>query len=511
MIKVPVWKLRIIFFITGFIFIVCMVTLAAAEPVDEEASPVTSTENSFEDFAEDDSLEDFEEGEEFEDISIDLSAYQSESQESSFYTFGGFIKEDLGYSFEHKADDIHLSKIRTTVNLSADFKLFSDWKSKIVWNGFYDYAYENHGREKFNDQVLETNEAESEIRDLFLDGSITHWMRFKIGRQIIAWGESDMWQINDMANPRDSIELGMVDLEDARIPITATKLSFYLNTWEMNLVAFHENRGNKLPAQGSEFDIYQTLISNGVTIEDEELPSDTEAMIRIFKTFNGGDISFIWSDVYDDTPHLDFEKLTIFGNRPILVSLTPRHKRIQTIGFSGNCVTGSWLFKTELARKSNTAIARSDVMAQVQFLAATTSSVTLTKESNAIAAWSEKDVSQWMLGFEYNGFDDITISLEAVVDKVEEYESTLTGNDISNKVTLNLSHKAFNDLLNTRLVWVRFSENGGDLGRINIDYDLVDALNVSGGIVVYEAADTSARLYPYRENDRLFAAIKYSF
>jgi len=511
MMQLPYYKLLMTFFISSFLIVTCMTIPAIVESAELETQQVSDDDDTTDGFEEDDSLEGFDESDDFEDVSVDLTAIQSKSQTRSFYTLGGFIKEDLGYSYGHEPDDIILSKIRTTVNLSADFRLFSDWTSKIVWNGFFDYAYENFGREKFNDEILETNESESEIRDLFLDGSVTHWMRFKIGRQIIAWGQSDMGQINDMANPRDSRELGTVDLEDSRIPVTSTKLSFYLNTWELNLVALHEIRGNKLPAQGSEFDIFQTITSNGITVEDEELPTETEAMIRIFKSFNGGDISFIWSDVYSDSPHLDFEKLTIYNNRPIAFSLTPRHKRIQTIGFSGNWVTGSWLFKTELARKSNTAIARSDILTQVKQVASTTSSFTFNKDSNAITPWEEKDLTQWMLGFEYGGFDDITLSLETIIDKVENFEETLTGSEMSNMITLNLSHQALNDLLTTRLVWVRFSENNGDLGRINIDYDLIDALNISGGIVVYEATETTAKLYPYRNNDRLFAALKYSF
>ncbi|MCG8336112.1 MAG: hypothetical protein MJE63_16485, partial [Proteobacteria bacterium] len=179
----------------------------------------------------------------FGDIEVNLDDIDLSATEPSAVTFGGFIKEEVDYS--HAYDDPDYSKIRTTLNLNLDWKIATDWKAKIIWNGFYDYSYAYRGRDEFNDETLETYESESELRETFVDGGLTNWFRIKFGRQIIAWGQSEASQITDVANPRDLRELGMVDLEDSRVPVTATKLSFLFGSLELNAVAIHEIRANK--------------------------------------------------------------------------------------------------------------------------------------------------------------------------------------------------------------------------------------------------------------------------
>jgi len=446
----------------------------------------------------------------------DLRQTETEGVEDRFILFGGFFKEDLGYSYENDETYPKWSKIRSILNLNIDFNLTSEWRAKAVWNGFYDYAYSHFGKENFSSDTLESYESESEIRDLFLDGALSSWLRIKIGRQIIAWGQSDVEQITDMANPRDLRELGMVDIEDARVPILASKISLQINTWETNLVAIHEFRPNKTPTEGSEFDPLAALRENFVIL-DEEVPENnlenTEYLVRVFKTFNGGDFGIVWADVHDDGYHLDFESYDALQNQ---LSLTPRHRRVQSGGFSGNLVKGSWLFKTEFAKKTGVAIARNaaDIAKQIMATATVaqmTGNTYYNRESQIIATWSEKDLLQIMLGFEYSGLDDFTISLEGDLEKIEAYDDNLGSREISGSASLHISYTALNDTFAANFFLFHLTDDNGNVYRINLDYDLIDALNASGGWVVYDASETDAMIYPFRKNDRLFAALKYSF
>jgi len=422
------------------------------------------------------------------EIKIDMAAIRTEGEVSP-YTFGGFIREEIGYSHAH--DDPDFSKIRTTLNLSLDAKFFDDWKGKFVWNGFYDYAYSRQGREKFTDETLDAYESESEIRDFYLDGPLTDWLRVKAGRQIIAWGESDTAQITDMANPRDLREIGMVDIEDARIPVAATKLSALLDSWEFNFVVIHEFRTNKIGTEGSEFDLLGGLRKSGATIEDEDLPEknkQTETLFRVFKSFNGGDFSLVWADTFNDSFYLD---------RKSSGALVPKYKRVKTLGASGNFVSGSWLFKAELAKKFGKALALSQ--AEVQGL----------KSGERI--WSEKDVLEGMIGADYSGISDLTITIEATGEKILAYDDALNDREIGGGFSLRLAHAALNDTLKSTLFWVHYTDNNGDVIRADVSYDLIDALQVSGGVINYLASEPDAVVYPFRDNDRIFASIKYSY
>ncbi|MCP4751656.1 MAG: DUF1302 domain-containing protein, partial [Proteobacteria bacterium] len=494
------------------------------ESDDDSLEGFEDDDDSLEGFEDDDdSLEGFEDEGEIEDVSIDVKSLTITPMEPSFFSFGGFIREDIAYSYQR--DDPDLSRIRSTLNLNADVKLFADWKIKMVWNGFFDYAYSRIGRDRFTDETLDTYESDSEIRDFFIDGSIFDWLRFKVGRQIIAWGESESTQITDMANPRDMTELGMVDIEDARIPVTATKFSILYDAWEVNLVAIGEIRPNKIPAEGSEFDMFQPLRTLPIIeIEDEETPKseahNTEVLFRLFKSFNGGDVSFVWADVYDDFPHLDFNGLELEAlppQSPVRFSpklrLIPRHKRIKTLGFSGNKASGSWLFKAELARQMGKALARDDFLTQLEDAQNTLllGKRFFSSDTELIKTWSEKDLLHLMAGFEYSGMDDLSIGLEAFAEKIEDYQDYLMDRETGGSISLILTYTALNDTLNARLFWLRFSRGEGDVVRVNVDYDIVDALNVSGGFIVYEATDEESTLHLYKNNDRVFAALKYSF
>jgi uncharacterized protein DUF1302 len=503
-----------------FLILFCILSLAAMQTTAVYADTMDSQEIESADTEED--LAGFDEDEDFgfsdDSDSDELSSVQDETEdaEGRLLSFGGFFKEDIGYSYEHEENQSDFSKIKSVLNLSLDLKVSEDWRMKGVWNSTYDYAYTYFGRDKFTKETLDAYETESEIRDLYLDGSLSGWLKLQFGRQIIAWGESELEQIVDLANPRDSRELGMVDVEDARIPVFATNVTLLFDSFGVNLVAIHEIRSNKAPADGSEFDPLAGL-RNVFDIKEEEVPDseydNTEYLIRVFKSFNGGDVGLFWADVYQDSYHLDFESFDASIN---LLSMTPRHKRIQSIGFSGNLVRGPWLFRTEMAMKTRVAVARNQENLSAQIMQTVMSSgITGTtfysRETQVITTWSEKDLLQCMLGFDYSGFENITFSVEGNLEIIKDHEDKLNSAENSGSLIFHLKHTAMNDTLTSDLFWFHLTEENGDLYRINLDYDLNDALTLSGGAVVYEASKEDAQVYPFRKNDRLFSAIKYSF
>ncbi len=484
----------------------------AQAPVDEDEADSNSQVEDFEEEGQDDdnSFDDeFSLDDEVE--TIDVDSIVGSSTKVSNFLFRGFFKEDLAYS--HAKKESYFSKIKSTLNLTLDWKISDRWKFKGNWNGFYDAAYENKGRDEFSDETLEAYETESEIREFYVDGSLPNQLYLKAGRQVIAWGESKASQITDMANPRNQRELGLIDLEDARIPVTATKLVALFDTLEFSLVAIHEIRGNKNAVEGSEFDPFISIRNAGIAVRDEELPDsdldNTESLFRAYKSFNGGDVSLVWADTFDDSIHLDFYELSFGGPTPALI-LTPKHKRIKTVGATGNMVAGAWLFKAELAKKWDKAIARNDFTGQLQMLSVPASGK-YSEESGVIKMWKAMDVVEGMIGIDYSGISNLTITVEAAGNKIENYESNLSPEELSSVLTLIFNYSAWNDTLQTKFTGILFSDNNGSVYRGNVEYDIIDALTVSGGLIYYEAPDANAMLKPYESNDKVFTSLKYSF
>lgn len=480
------------------------------------ATPKTADEeNDADEYTEDFEEADSDENDSFEDEepieSIDIEAITASSAKDSDFVISGFFKEDLAYT--HASEYPDYSKIKSTLNLTLDWKLSEQWKFKGNWNGFYDYAYEREGREDFTNETLEAYESESEIRVFYLDGTLANQLYLKTGRQIITWGESSTSQITDMANPRYQRELAMVDLEDARLPVVATKLSALFGTLDLSFAVVHEIRGNKNAVKGSEFDPYASIRAAGVTVREEEVPDssvkNSEFLFRAYKSLNGGDISLILADTYDDSPYLDFYELSYSGSTASL-TLTPKHKRIKTAGLTGNLVSGSWLFKSEIAKKWNKALARSDYAEQISTLISQCY-LTCQEDSEAVKMWSNKNVIEGMIGLEYSGISDFKIALEAAGDRIENYESNLSSKELSGMVTLIIDYSTWNDTLRVKLMAVRLSNDNGDVMRASFEYDIIDALTVSAGVIYYEADNSDALLIPYERNDKYYSSLKYSF
>ena len=142
------------------------VNLTWAQEVAEElpeGEEEKEEEEDLEGFEDEDGFDDFGDGEDdgFAEIKIDVQAVPA--TETKSYSLGGFIREELAYSYLKPAsefafvrEEAELSKIRTVLNLSFDWKINKDWKLKISGNAFYDDYYRQKGRDDFPDETLVT-------------------------------------------------------------------------------------------------------------------------------------------------------------------------------------------------------------------------------------------------------------------------------------------------------------------------------------------------------------------
>ena len=101
------------------------------------------------------------------------------------------------------------------------------------------------GRDNYTDDVLDDYEKELEFDEVYLQGSVTNDMDLKAGRQIVVWGRSDNIRITDVLNPLDLRWPGLVEIEKLRLPVTMTKLDYYIKGWSLSGIALHEVRYNK--------------------------------------------------------------------------------------------------------------------------------------------------------------------------------------------------------------------------------------------------------------------------
>jgi len=290
-------------------------------------------------------------------------------------------------------------------------------------------------------------------------------------------------------NPVDNREPGVVDIEDIRLPLTMSRLDYYFGDWSLSGIAIHEIRFNKDPVYGSEFYPFPA------PPPPDRIPEDggpnTEYAASLSGIFTGFDLAFYWARIFDDQAHA----ASLTGDLNPEGCFAPggcefRHSRLTMVGSAFNVALGNWLLKMEAASFDG-----------LEFFS-------LPGEK-----FRRLDA---LLGFEYAGITDTTISFEAVERHLLDFDPALKAppdNALEDVNQYVLAYRA--DLLRQRLhvvalaIFFGSSGNEGGVRRLSATYDLFDAFSVTGGVVTYHPGNTL--LDAAQDNDRLIFEAKYSF
>ncbi len=482
-----------------FVLAISFAGLFAGVIAAEETKGEESFEEDFDgDFVEDSAF-DLKEG----DFALDgeLAEAEKELVEEKSYTYNGSFSQKTAYSYQHEDADITLMRSELNLELTAAPPQ-SSWKTKINWTGSYDLAYRLEGRDDFNRETLDAYETDSELNELYLDIDFTSWLNLRAGRQFFSWGETAIKQISDIGNPRDFRELGLQDLDEVRLSAAASKLTFYGNDWEYNMIAIHEIRPDEFGTEGSEFDPYLAVRNAQVIIEDDEEPAsslkNTEFLTRLFLSGHLGDINLYWSRIFEDSPVLDLADVNLQTGQ---VRFTPRYKRIHAYGLFGNFVAGNFLLKYDLARKTELPLMRStnNIFTQIN------------SDPFNVQSFETKNVRQWMLGFDYSGIDETSVVFEYSGQYIEDHHPDLANEKINHEVSLYISHDMLHDTLVSTFWWSHDLKEHANLYKIESAYAYTDELKFTAGFSGFIVHNENNFYYPYRNNDRIYLSVQYDF
>ena len=258
-----------------------------------------------EEVTEDDILEGFED--ETEETAV-LGTKKSSIPD--WLSIDGYFKISSVYSYlSHDAAGTDtnwhgLTRLRSELKLELDADLSKNWQARVSGHGFYDFAYAVNGRDNYTDDVLDEYEKELEFDEVYLQGSVTNDLDLKAGRQIVVWGRSDNIRITDVLNPLDLRWPGLVDIEKLRLPVTMTKLDYYIKGWSLSGIALHEVRYNKNPEFGSDFFPGLQPLPGKESPPEGFAIDNTQFAASLNGIFQGWDVSFYVADIYAREGHL---------------------------------------------------------------------------------------------------------------------------------------------------------------------------------------------------------------
>lgn len=462
----------------------------------------TASENTFDEAA----LDGFDD---FDDGSTQITAIEEE-RDINWYSLTGSLSFLSAYSYSQSSanaaapgdkvmDFSGLSRARTKLDLALEMRHSDDWKSRIEVMGWYDAAWAIHGRDGYTDDVLDTYERFFDLKDAYIQGTLTSSLDIKIGRQIVIWGKSDSIRITDVINPLDSREPGMVDIEDLRLSETMTKLDYYFGDYGLSAMVIHEPRLPIEPAFGSDYrprDVFGPTPAPDAAFPDRYEPDwsleNTQFALSLDGRYEGWDLSWYAANVFDSRFGIEVQE---DGSR------LRTYDKITMLGVATNVVSGSWLYKVEAA-----------YIAGIDYR----------------SVEDDKDRIDALLGIDYSGFSKTLLSLEIADRHLLDYEDIMLQNTLPDRfpdyaredtvqVALRGNHTFDHDnaSLNYLLSLFGSSDFGfedGGFQRLWLEYKYSDTLSMTGGVVDYIGGDGTVPFYnAMKDDDRVFAELVYSF
>ena len=408
-----------------------------------------------------------------------LTSTSTDTSEETSTDFGltGKLTEQVTYALYNDEPHDNISSVKSSLLLDYDHKFENGWRVKVNAKAYYDAIYDIRGTEKFSKQELDALKSEVELFDAYVEGSITESLDMKLGRQVVVWGRSDTLRVTDVLNPLDNRRPGMVDIEDLRLPVAMAKFDYFIGDWRVTPIAILEQRFSKNPPFGSVFNPLP------VVSPANESYDDVTYALSVGAEFSGWDVNFYAALVRNDAGQLILP--TASQPSPIIA-----HDKIEMYGTALNVLTGSWLFKTELA-----------YFDKLKY------STTGDKE------FSRTDL---LLGVEYNGIADTLISYDIVTRNMGEYDDRLISEAIPlKKHDYQHAFRVTSDFMNATLTGnyliSLYGEklNEGGFQRLWVKYELMDGVNMNVGVVDYIGG--SVVFDAVKDNDMVFADISYSF
>lgn len=464
--------------------ILLLLTSLSAETVDEamegfEDTPITSVKivkkpiigedksNSIMDGFDDDS-------DTYTGLESNLSeiAEDNGKEESVVSDFTGKLTQQVAYSYAAKKPHDNFTSFKSSLLLDYEHKFENGWRFKANAKAYYDSIYDLRDEDYTKGELNELR-TEVELYDAYFEGEIVDSLDIKIGRQVVVWGRSDTVRITDVLNPLDNRRPGMVDIEDLRLPVTMVKLDYFIGDWRISPIAILEQRFTKKPPFASAF------YPLPVKAPRDESYDDITYALSLGATFSGWDISFYAAKIRDDSGY-------------ILMSKKPKmqHNKIKMLGSAINILSGPWLFKSELAYFDG-----------------------LKYTSTQKKEFSKLDT---LVGVEYKGIADTTISYDISLRHVNSYDISLL-NEFNplEEDTYQHAFRVSSDFMNATMTANYLISlygkklNEGAFQRAWIKYELGEGINTNFGVVDYIGGGVF--FDAIKDNDMLFADISYNF
>jgi hypothetical protein len=346
------------------------------------------------------------------------------------------------------------------------------------------------------DRSFDLREGYARFRGEYLD--------ITAGRQIISWGVADGINPTDKLCPKD-MTIVSSDRDDRRLGVLALKGDLYLGD--------HVLTGVWQPVfTDSKFRLSDLPDEAEIFIEDVQLPenklSNSAVALKWAAIFGRTDVSASFFYGWDTVPDIIFKE-AVTDDDGTRVTVTPVFNRIQNYGADFASVLGPVILRGEGA-------------------------YTHVLERGTRSPGRQKSQAQWIVGPEWEWFENFTINAQYGMTHVLDYEpisddESEIGDDPRKGVdafnarlnrqlkennpmaTLRIDYRMLQDTLFLQFRGIYFIDDKEYRLRPRVVYDLNDYLNFTVGASLSYGPEGSRFQRSGESYNEVFAELKYSF
>ncbi len=331
--------------------------------------------------------------------------------------------------------------------------------------------------------------VETEIREAYLQFSGTSFSA-KVGRQVVAWGETEITVATDVISPRDLSEFLFVSLEDARLGQELVKVEYFGAGGQWSLLWVPAPRVNRLPRPGSEYALPGPENDPAYEVAGQEpaaSPGNGEWGLRWWRGFGSGDLSLMAASVLANQPSYRLQ-----AGDGGTIRLSRVYPRYGMAGVAANFTSGRLLLRGELAIKAGRTFAAADPTPAESLLLRDTVDTGLTLEFATatshqwVLSWGNRHVLGW--GADLAGVKENEGTLLAAWSKDFLYE------------TLSVSVNAVGLLPHDDWIY-----------RGTVAYKFSDRWRGELDLAFFQPASQTSPLAAMADKDRLTLRVEYAF
>jgi len=116
-----------------------------------------------------------------------------------------------------------------------------------------------------------------------------------------------------------------------------------------------------------------------------------------------------------------------------------------------------------------------------------------------------------MIGTEYTGIDNFSIIVEGTIEHIMDYGDHLPQDENTGALYLMAKYQVMNETLDYNFQWIHYAQYLENILKFSVKYDIMDALTMEAGIIFYEVSQDDSPFYSFRDQDRIYTGLKYSF